>query len=383
MGPHEQAPQYPWGSQMRELLDQIDLWHQQGKQVALATVVSVEGSTPRGVGAKMAMTPEREFVGSVSGGCVEADVFEHALQVIESGTPRVVEYGFTGDMAFEIGLACGGAMRVSIERLSTMHYCSLAQAIRAQEPVVEVTVIGAPATLGAKMLIFQDGSKQGSLGLGQLDARVEEDARGALSMSRSRTRRYPLDSGVLGCDAPDGEQMVELFVESHVPPATLVIIGAGHVSIALASMASLIGYRVIVIDARSAFATRERFPHAAEIIVAWPHEALIGRPIGPTTSVAVLTHDPKFEEPLLPVLLSSSAAYVGVIGSRRTHAQRRERLQALGFSDRDLQRLSGPIGLDIGADTPEEIALSILAEIVATRHGRVGGPLSALAGTRS
>jgi xanthine dehydrogenase accessory factor len=169
-----------------------------------------------------------------------------------------------------------------------------------------------------------------------------------------------------------------------MPVPSLIIVGAGHVSIPLASMAGLMGYSVVVVDARPAFATRERFPSANEIIVDWPHEALAGRPIGPGAYVAVLTHDPKFEEPLLPLLLQSSAPYIGVIGSRRTHAQRRKRLQELGFNEQDLQRLSGPIGLDIGAVTPEEIALSILAEIVARRRGRAGGSLSALLdGTRA
>jgi xanthine dehydrogenase accessory factor len=269
-------------------------------------------------------------------------------------------------------------MRVLIERLSTTSYEGLARAIRAEVPVGEVTVVAGPTNLGAKLLIWQDGSKQGSLGLGPLDATVEDAAVHALRVSHSHTGRYALDAGVLGRDATDEVPMVEVFFESHVPAPTLIIVGAGHVSIPLASMAGTIGFSVVVIDARSAYATRERFPGATEVLVAWPHEALADRPIGPSTYLAVLTHDPKFEEPLLPLLLRSSAQYIGVIGSRRTQSARLERLRALGFGKHDLQRLSGPIGLDIGAVTPEEIALSILAEIVATRHGKPGGYLSAM-----
>jgi xanthine dehydrogenase accessory factor len=361
---------------MRELLDQIDTWRRQGKRVALATIVSVEGSTPRQVGTAMALTQDGDFAGSVSGGCIESDVFEHALEVIDTGMPKLVTYGFSEDMAFEIGLACGGAMHIFIERLDALAmplYSRLAETMRAQVPVGEVTIIDAPTAVGGKMLVFPDGTREGGLGLGGLDAHIADDALQNLQVSRSETRRYTLDTDMLESESQDEERVVQVFIKSHVPSPTLFIVGAGHASIPLASMAGLTGFHVVLIDARAALATRERFPHVDELVVEWPHEALAHRSITDSTYVAVLTHDAKFEEPLLPLLLRSEARYIGVIGSRSTQAARRDRLRAQGFVDRDLQRLRGPIGLDIGAVTPEEIALSIMAEIVARRHDRPGG----------
>jgi xanthine dehydrogenase accessory factor len=195
------------------------------------------------------------------------------------------------------------------------------------------------------------------------------DAAGLLRIERAETRSYPLPG------AAESEP-VKVFFEHHVPPPSLIIVGAGHTSIPLAAMAQIAGFRVTLIDARSAFATNERFHDVDEIIVDWPHKVLAERPITATTYVAVLTHDPKFEEPLLPILLRSEARYIGVIGSRKTQVERRERLLDAGFTPADLKRLSGPIGLDIGAVTPEEIAVSILAEIIAHQHGRPGGLLS-------
>lgn len=362
---------------MRELLETIDSWRSQGKQVALATVVAVEGSTPRATGAKMAVTPEGDLAGSVSGGCVEADVFEQACEVVASGTPRLLRYGFSGDAVFEIGLACGGAIQVFIEPpayLTTAIYDRLAKAVRDSEPVCEVTVLSGSRSIGAKMLVFSDGSQQGALGLGEVDARIGRDAREALRAGHSLLRSYYLEA----CDGEmeaSAENAVKVFLECHVPPPTLLIVGAGHTSIALSAMAKLLGFSVVLIDARAALATTARFPQADEIVVEWPHVALATKQITSNTYVAVLTHDAKFEEPLLPLLLRSSSPYIGVIGSKRTQALRLQRLRDQGFGDQDLQRVRGPVGLDIGAVTPEEIALSVMAEIVASQHHRLGTPL--------
>ena len=247
-------------------------------------------------------------------------------------------------------------------------FARLAAAIRSGTPVGVATVVSGIEAPGAKMLVFGDGSRVGSLGLGGIEGRVAADVREALRTARAETRRYPRQGA-------EGANEVEVFIESHVPKPELVIVGAGHTSIPLSAYARIAGFRVVLIDARAAFATRERFPDVDEIVVAWPHEALASRGITEATYVAVLTHDAKFEVPLLPVLLHSTARYIGVIGSRKTQIARRERLREEGFGDVDIARLNGPIGLDIGAVTPEEIALSVIAEIVAKQHGRSGGSL--------
>ncbi len=247
-------------------------------------------------------------------------------------------------------------------------YEALAEAVRTKQPVGVATVIAGPVSPGAKLLVFPDGRREGELGLGDLDRTIADDALLSLRNERAETRTYELG---------DAEESVRVFFEPHVPPPTLIIAGAGHTSIPLAAMARIMGFTVVLIDARAAFASHERFSEVDEIIIDWPHKVLSERPITSTTHVAVLTHDPKFEDPLLPILLRSPARYIGLIGSRKTQQQRRERLRAEGFSEADLERLHGPIGLDIGAVTPEEIALSILAEIVANQHGRPGGFLGA------
>jgi xanthine dehydrogenase accessory factor len=245
----------------------------------------------------------------------------------------------------------------------------LAENVRNRVPVEVATVIAGPRSLGAKILVYLDGNYEGELGLDGLDAQIAGDAVALLRVERAESRNYLLP------DAAEGES-IRVFFEHHVPPPTLIIVGAGHTSIPLAAMAQIAGFSVTLIDARAAFASHERFRNVDEIIVDWPHKVLADRPLTSATYVAVLTHDPKFEEPLLPILLRSDARYIGVIGSRKTQIERRERLLASGFSESDLQRLSGPIGLDLGAVTPEEIAVSILAEIIARQHGRSGGFLS-------
>jgi len=236
-------------------------------------------------------------------------------------------------------------------------FARLAEAVRAGTPVGVATVVSGVAAPGAKMLVFGDGTRLGSLELGDIEERVVADVREALRTARAETRRYAQEG-------PEGAGAIEVFI------------GAGHTSIPLSAYGRIAGFRVVLIDARAAFASRERFPDVDDILVAWPHEALAGDRITASTYIAVLTHDAKFEVPLLPVLLRSPARYIGVIGSRKTQIGRRERLRQEGFGDADIARLNGPIGLDIGAVTPEEIALSVIAEIVAKQHGRSGGSLT-------
>ncbi|GCE24750.1 xanthine and Co dehydrogenase maturation factor [Dictyobacter alpinus] len=225
------------------------------------------------------------------------------------------------------------------------------------------TLVSGSEQIGAKMLIYPDATTHGTLGSQELDQQVVGDATQAIWTSKAALHQYSLTQ-------PDA-QSVEVFIEGFPPPPELIIVGAGHIAIPLTTFAKTLNYRVVVIDARAAFATPERFPHADELIVAWPDEILTKRPLYPSTSIAVLTHDPKFDEPTLKVLLERHSGYIGAIGSRKTSAERGERLKQQGLNDEQLQRIYGPIGLDIGATSPEEIALSIITQIVAYRHGKI------------
>lgn len=229
--------------------------------------------------------------------------------------------------------------------------------------VAQATVVRGEDHVGAKMLVFPDKSTLGTLGNPLLEQLVIIDAEQAIWNEDARTRTYTVESET-------GALAYDVFIEGFPPPPTLLIIGAGHIAIPLTTFAKTLNYRVVVVDARSAFATRERFPHADELIVAWPDEVLEQMDLNPSTYVAVLTHDPKFDEPSLKVLLSRNVGYVGAIGSRKTKEERDERLRKQGLTEEQLRRIHGPIGLNIGATSPEEMALAIMAEIVATRHGK-------------
>lgn len=225
------------------------------------------------------------------------------------------------------------------------------------------TVVRGEEQVGAKMLVYPDKTARGSLGHAALDALVIQDAERSIWTGESRTRTYSVETST-------GAQSFDVFIEGFPPPPQLIIIGAGHIAIPLTTFAKTLNYRVVVVDARSAFATRERFPNADELIVAWPDEVLEQMDLNPSTSVAVLTHDPKFDEPSLKVILSREVGYVGAIGSRKTSEERAGRLRQAGLTDEQLGRIHGPIGLNIGAESPEEMALAIMAEIVATKHSK-------------
>lgn len=230
-----------------------------------------------------------------------------------------------------------------------------------EKGVALATVVGGASHLGAKMLVFPNKSTHGTLGLVALDSSVAEDAERAIWNGEALTRTYTVS---------EQNEAFDVFIEGFPPPPTLIIVGAGHIAIALTTFAKTLNYRVVVVDARAAFATPERFPNADELIVEWPDEVLEKMDLNPSTSVAVLTHDPKFDEPTLKVILKRRLGYVGAIGSRKTSEERAERLKKHGITDEQLRRIHGPIGLNIGAASPEEIALAIMAEIVATRHGK-------------
>ncbi|OLC18606.1 MAG: hypothetical protein AUH80_03950 [Chloroflexi bacterium 13_1_40CM_4_65_16] len=311
---------------MRELLSELNEWTRSGEDIAIATVVETWGSSPRPLGSKMLVTRSGKMAGSVSNGCIEGAVFEEAQKVLKSGQPKIAAFGVADDVAFEVGLACGGHIEVFIQPFG-----------RAQQQVLAMLNRDEPATLRTNLLTG--------------DAEVVEGT-------------------------PQGTELAkrqgDVFVEPFRRPAHLVIIGAIHIAIPLHRLARLMGYRVTVVDARAKFATKERFPEADELIVAWPDEAMAKITVDNSTYVVVLTHDPKFDLPALRSVLQKDAGYVGAIGSRKTNQNRFDALRKEGFTEEQLSRVHGPIGLDLGSRGAEETALGILAEITAVRFGGSG-----------
>ena len=349
---------------MKEVLDDIERWRAAGRRVALARVVGVEGSGPRDPGATMAVSEDGEVAGSVSGGCVEGAVVTEALEVLADGTPRLVSFGYSDDEAFAVGLTCGGTISVFIEALDSL-YEPVRDALQAETPLALATEVEGPHP-GAKLLVRPDAEPVGTLGDPDLDRVVARDARGELTAGQTVTRHY-------GFHGEARQRDVTVFVESFARRPRMVIFGAVDFTAALARTAASLGYRVTVCDARPVFATAARFPMADEVVVDWPdrHLAKVGPELGPRDAVCVLTHDPKFDVPAIVAALETDVGYLGAMGSRRTHADRVERLQEAGVTDDELRRVMAPIGLDIGARTPEETAVSICAEIIALRTGKV------------
>src|SRR5215212_368151 len=363
---------------MRDVLDELVGWWTDDKSVALATVVGTYRSAPRPAGASMLVGPDGEAVGSVSGGCVEGAVYELAQEVVASGEPVLQRYGVSDDEAFAVGLTCGGILDVFVEAVSRESFPELgevAESVDRHEPVAVVTVVKGPDDRIGRRLVLWPDRESGTLGLQRLDAAVAADARGMLAAGRTGMLHVGHDGERRGDD-------LTLFVNSFAPPARMVVFGAIDFAAAVARVGAFLGYRVTVCDARPVFATPKRFPEAHEVVVEWPHRYLqtevdAGR-IDERTVLCVLTHDPKFDVPLLEVALRIPVAYVGAMGSRRTHEERLTRLEEAWLSDAEIRRLSSPIGLDLGARTPEETAISIAAEIIA---GRWGGTGERLAGT--
>ncbi len=365
------------------MLDQLLGWWKDGRPVGMATVVATFRSAPRPPGASMLVGPDGSAVGSVSGGCVEGAVYELAQKVVAEGTPRLHRYGVSDDDAFEVGLTCGGILDVYVERVDRAGFPELgdiADDLAAERPVAIATVVDHPdpARIGNRRIIRPDGASTGTLGTDRIDAAVSDDALGLLGAGHSGVLTY----------GPEGERRGEgqrVFVWGFAPPPRMVVFGAIDFAAAVARMGGFLGYHVTVCDARPVFATASRFPSADEVVVAWPHrylaaEAEAGRVDGRTV-LCVLTHDPKFDVPLLEVALRlPEVGYVGAMGSRRTHEDRLARLREAGLDADEIDRLSSPIGLDLGARTPEETAVSIAAEIIARRWGGGGQRLMELSG---
>jgi xanthine dehydrogenase accessory factor len=336
---------------MDELQDVVARWIAAGRRVALATVINVEGSAPRGEGAKMAVSEDGTIAGSVSGGCVESAVAHEALEVLEAHVPRIVRYDIDRATIWEVGLSCGGAIDVFIEPLP-----SLVPEDDPPAPVAVCTIVRGPQGVGRKMRVTGQ-AVEGSLGDTSVDAAAAAAAR----------RRC--ETGTPGVERL-GEY--DVFVDVSLPQPRLLLVGAVHIAEHLCAMAARTGFRVSVIDPRPALCNRERFPDARDIFVRWPDEVLAEYPPDAGTYVAILAHDEKFDDPTLLRALPSPARYVGAIGSKKTQVKRRERLLAAGLAPEHVARLHGPIGLDIGARTPAEIAVSILAEMIAARSQRSG-----------
>ena len=350
---------------MKELLDDLNRWSSAGESVAIARVIELEGSGPRLPGAAMAVTGSGDVRGSVSGGCVESSLVHQAEQILNGEPAHIATFGFSDDDAFAVGLTCGGTLHCYVERFEPgAWFDALSDALAAQQPVALLTVVDGVG-VGAKMVLVADGATVGSLGSAELDRVVARDAVGELNAGRSGIRHY-------GEDGQARESAVSVFIESFAAPPQLVIFGAVDFTAALARVGRVLGFRVTVCDAREVFATAQRFPMADEVVVAWPDRFLEenGSALGPRDAVCVLTHDAKFDVPALMAAFATDVGYVGAMGSRRTHLHRTERLVEAGATDTDLARLRSPIGLDLGARTPEETAISILAEIIAQRTGR-------------
>ncbi|MFJ6698069.1 XdhC family protein [Streptomyces sp. NPDC091272] len=357
---------------MLDLLEELGAWAGEGREFAVATVVGVSGSAPRGPGAALAVDGAGAAIGSVSGGCVEGAVYELCRQALDDGRTVVERFGYSTDDAFAVGLTCGGTVEVLVTPVrADARARPVITAFAAGGPAALVRVVRGPAELmGAALLVRGDGSYQGSLGGGApLDLLAREEAGAALELGRTGSVEVSAD----GSRCPGG---LTLIVECRVPPPRMIVFGAVDFAAALVRVGKFLGFHVTVCDARPVFATKARFPDADEVVVEWPHHYLRRTATDGRTVLCVLTHDAKFDVPLLADALRLPVGYVGAMGSRRTHAERLDRLREAGVGEGELARLRSPIGLDLGARTPEETALSIAAEIVAARHGGSGRPLT-------
>jgi xanthine dehydrogenase accessory factor len=352
---------------VKDILAPVERWLGEGRRMALATVIATERSAPRDPGTAMAVTEGLDVAGSVSGGCVEAAVIEEAAEVIRTGRSKRVTYGISDEEGFTVGLSCGGTVHILIEPLAAPAplFARLARAIHDDATVAVATEVTGPHA-GAKILLTPGGT-DGGFGDPALDAAATADARTMLEYAQTGIRRF----------GPHGERDgddIEVFVQTFAPPPNMYVFGATTHAAAVARLGKYLGYRVTVCDAREALATRERLPAADEIAVQWPDGFLAAAPVDRRTVICVLTHDPKFDVPLLKVALATPAGYIGVLGSRRTHEARCRKLAAEGVDEAALSRLRAPIGLDLGARTPEEVAVSIAAEVIALRYGRSETP---------
>ncbi|PVC77161.1 XdhC/CoxI family protein [Streptomyces sp. CS081A] len=356
---------------MLDIAEELHRWVEQGRAFAVATVVAVGGSAPRQPGAALAVDGEGTAIGSVSGGCVEGAVYDLCVQALEDGRTVVERFGYSDEDAFAVGLTCGGIIDILVTPVrGGVFPAALAAAVEGEAAALARIVSGPDDLLGKALLVRPDGSYEGKLGgHPELDRTAAGEARAMLDAGRTGTVEIGEDGSRCG-------QPLTLLVESSVPAPRMIVFGAIDFAAALVRVGKFLGYRVTVCDARPVFATPARFPEADEVVVEWPHRYLESTEVDGRTVLCVLTHDAKFDVPLLRVALRLPVAYVGAMGSRRTHVDRNERLREVGVTEIELARLRSPIGLDLGARTPEETALSIGAEIVANRRGGTGASLT-------
>ncbi|GGY15625.1 XdhC family protein [Streptomyces djakartensis] len=361
---------------MLDIAEELNRWVEQGRDFAVATVVAVGGSAPRGPGAALAVDAEGTAIGSVSGGCVEGAVHELCEQALRDGETVLERFGYSDDDAFAVGLTCGGVIDVLVtpvraaDPVRPVVASAIGAAARGEAAAVARIVSGPRELTGRALLVRPDGSREGGFGARpELDRTVAAEARALLDAGRTGT----VEIGEQGsrCGAP-----LTVLVESSVPPPRMIVFGAVDFASALVRVGKFLGHHVTVCDARPVFATPARFPEADEVVVEWPHRYLERTDVDARTVLCVLTHDAKFDVPLLKLALRLPVAYVGAMGSRRTHLDRAARLREAGLTEPELSRLRSPIGLDLGARTPEETALSIASEIVAERRGGSGVSLT-------
>ncbi|MFB7170134.1 XdhC family protein [Streptomyces sp. NPDC056254] len=361
---------------MLDIAEELNRWVEQGRDFAVATVVAVGGSAPRQPGAALAVDSEGTAIGSVSGGCVEGAVYELCRQALEDGETVRERFGYSDDDAFAVGLTCGGIIDILVTPVPAgsparaVFEAALAAAARGEAAALARIAEGPAELMGRAVLVRTVGPYEGGLGgHPELDRTVAEEARAMLDAGRTGVLEIGADGRLCG-------EPLKVLVESSVPPPRMIVFGAIDFASALVRIGKFLGYRVTVCDARPVFATRNRFPEADEIVVDWPHRYLESTEVDGRTVLCVLTHDAKFDVPLLELALRLPVAYVGAMGSRRTHEDRNRRLRDVGVTEIELARLRSPIGLDLGARSPEETALSIAAEIVANRRGGSGAALT-------
>ncbi|MEU9237698.1 XdhC family protein [Streptomyces subrutilus] len=365
---------------MLDIADELNRWVEQGRDFAVATVVAVGGSAPRQPGAALAVDSEGTAIGSVSGGCVEGAVYELCRQALEDGRTVAERFGYSDDDAFAVGLTCGGIIDILVTPVRAgspvreVFAAGLAAAARGEAAAVARVAQGPAELMGRAVFVRTEGAWEGGFGgHPELDRTIAEEARAMLDAGRTGVLEIGADGRLCG-------EPLKVLVESSVPAPRMIVFGAIDFASALVRIGKFLGYRVTVCDARPIFATKTRFPEADEIVVDWPHRYLEAQSsegsLDGRTVLCVLTHDAKFDVPLLELALRLPVAYVGAMGSRRTHEDRNKRLREVGVSELELARLRSPIGLDLGARSPEETALSIAAEIVANRRGGSGAALT-------
>ncbi|WP_225634517.1 XdhC family protein [Streptomyces solaniscabiei] len=359
---------------MLNIADTLHHWCRERRPFALATIVGVTGSAPLPVGTSVAVGEDGTAVGSISGGCIEGAVYELCRQVLEDRTaPQQARFGYADEDAFAVGLTCGGELDVHVQRIdpTTQPYLAtaLAEAANGGSAAVAQVVNGPAHILGGLLVLDSDGRLSGT----DLDSNT---SRVVTDHARALLRAGRTAAGHIGGDAATCPERLTVLVHVAATRPRLLIFGAVDFAAALAQAGRLLGYRVIVCDARPVFATAARFPHADEVVVEWPHRYLARTAVEARTAICVLTHDPKFDIPLLRLALSLPVGYVGAMGSRRTHNERLRLLDEAGITADQLTALHSPIGLDIGARTPEETAVSITAEIISHTNGASGLPLS-------